>query len=119
VRAPPAATAGAPLYETLLPGTSTVTLSGDDFNDLDQNRFYLVPGTGVTRTVRVQNSPDDLDIHVYQNGTIIRSAQSAGGSPAFEEVSFPTAVGQRYVVVITGFRNSPGGAVYSAQLQFQ
>jgi hypothetical protein len=107
LRQAPATTAGSALYEPPPAGVGTTTLAGDDFNDLDQNRYYRIDGNGLTRIVTVSNVPD-VDIHVYQNGQIIQRAEAfpPPNGPTQEQVSFPTTAGQTYVVVVTGFQGS-------------
>ena len=70
-----------------------------DWNMQQQNRYLVFTGTGSTVTV-TSTSAYDVDLEAYHRGDMVDWAWNPSGN---ETLDFPTAAGETYVVVLTGW----------------
>lgn len=88
-------------HVTAFPYTCTLQLSdaeGSGPNKLGQNRYFEFTGIGSSAIIST-SSTKDVDIHVFQKGLLVASAESPAGD---EEVVIDTQTGVKYVVSIVG-----------------
>ncbi|OJH41325.1 hypothetical protein [Cystobacter ferrugineus] len=99
---------------SLLPYAGSANLDGGyEFNKRQQNQYFVFSGSGDRVTVSA-TSDDDVSIAVYHKGAWVAGAdQSLSGTETFD---FHAQTGRRYVVVLTGFKSSPGGYPVSVSI---
>jgi len=100
---------------TTLPFTGGISLGGGNLpNTWQQNQYYVFEGTGASMTITAQATPD-VAITLYQQGKVIQSADKTEGGT--ETITTPTVSGAPYVVVLTGFGQTPGDYDVSISIQ--
>jgi len=84
----------------------TVTLLGDEFNSVKQNRYLRFTGDGGSHSVSISTSStiDDVDVFVLQNGVVRAVAMGPTGTETTP--SFFTTNGVEYVILVSGFGGS-------------
>jgi hypothetical protein len=88
-----------------LPYSGTVSFDGGlDSNKWAQNQYFVGTGTGGPITVNT-TCAQDVDIKIYQAGTVVGSAVTNSGNESLQITTQPSKV---YVVVVTGFGANPG-----------
>jgi hypothetical protein len=101
------------------PAAPALTLRGGpagyEYNKWEQVQFYVFTGNGNQVTVTA-SSAGDVGIRVYQAGDVV--AESDATTSGTESVNGVTALGQRYVVVITGYSQFSTPTDYDVSLSF-
>jgi hypothetical protein len=92
--------------EAPLPFDDSIGLGGgNSSNSWEQNQYYVVTGTGGTISVSAA-AAQDVGIAAYRLGQLVAGADSTlSGTETF---SFSSLRGAKYVVILTGFGQTPG-----------
>jgi len=108
--------------DVAVPSSSTATLNGNfNPNEQPQNRYYVFTAPGTHATVTASASYD-VDLEAYLDGNLVAFDWGADGTPS---LSFFTAQGSVYVIVLTGYGSVsspqtpvPSPGTYSAGISF-
>ncbi|MFE8597982.1 hypothetical protein [Archangium violaceum] len=90
-----------------LPYSNNIAFEGGyEYNTWQQNQYYVFTGNGSRVTVSASSPADDVGITVYQRGKVVGQADET--LVGTETLSLTTQQNSKYVVVLTGFKESTG-----------
>ncbi|MBN1207889.1 MAG: hypothetical protein JXB05_23700 [Myxococcaceae bacterium] len=90
-----------------LPFSGTISLGGGfDYNKWEQNQYYVFTGTGGTMTLTASNADHDVGIAAYRQGQMVGSADKL--LKGTETFTFSSQADTKYILVLTGFKETPG-----------